>query len=138
VEYSVPQAASVEEAEEEKLSFLLEDAQRDGSSSSSDGGVEEADVEEDEHYKGHPSLEDEGDPWLAPRRRPLDSAGESMSHPVSGNGATSYHLHYNNTEVHNFSSKFYNFVNTVFLATDCLYWTNGIALVSSFFAAKTN
>ncbi len=55
----------------------MEDAQRDGSDD------EDEDEDEDELSKGHPSLEDEGDPWRAPRREPLDSAGESLSHPVS-------------------------------------------------------
>ena len=64
--------------DEDKLSFLLEDAQRDGSDDDAD------EEEEDEDFsKDHPSLEDEGDPWRAPRRQPLDSAGESLSHPVS-------------------------------------------------------
>ncbi len=57
----------------------MEDAQRD----ESDDEVQEEDDDDDELAKGHPSLEDEGDPWRAPRREPLDSAGESLSHPVS-------------------------------------------------------
>ena len=69
--------------DDDKLSFLLEDAQRDGSDGSDDSS--ESQGHDDEAYsKGHhPALEDEGDPWRAPRREPLDSAGECLSHPVS-------------------------------------------------------
>ncbi len=63
--------------DDEKLSFLLEDAQRD------DDDDDDGPEVDDEEYPANPSLEDEGDPWVAPRRKPLDSAGESMSHPVS-------------------------------------------------------
>ena len=73
--------------DDEKLSFLLEDAQRDEGDDCDDDDGDEGDVNDDDDddddvYKANRSLEDEGDPWIAPRRKPLDSAGESMSHPV--------------------------------------------------------
>ena len=47
-----------------------------------DAKEEVGEEDEDEHSKGHPSLEDENGPWRAPIRGPLDSTGESLSHPV--------------------------------------------------------
>ena len=72
-----PKSGSIDE--DDKLSFLLEDAQRDDD----DDDIEPDDDDDDVDLPGNSTLEDEGDPWAAPRRKPLDSAGESLSHPVS-------------------------------------------------------